>query len=563
MITIESIRLVDYKNRKAKKVLFKSGINLISSDKNSVGKSVIMKSIYHTLGAQAAFDSNFSTEDIIFEECFKYNEKCYKIIRKNDDFAIFEGENLKSYVKSGNIVKLSEFYKDNLGMSVFLRNRANQTELVPPAYLFIPYYLDQDRSWKEDQEPFTRQTMSQYLAFNKNELYLYHLGLYNAEYGELKAKIDLLQSELTVSKNEQKKMDSSLNELKAIFENKESFCVNEELESMMRNNSRTMNELFSKQNSLKQELYYFDLLKNKCIIKLREMDEAIKKLSNGLKIDEREVSCPNCGTNFTIDLHDEMVSMYSKLFIENEKTTIDQEIKSIDEKIMLLKKQIYDITDKIEKQNNEISKVNNNYEKYITRKSLSNVYEKLLVKMGKLSNTINSKEKELKEKEDLKSRIKQSTSNAKNSFIDYYSEYLIELGVTNFKINEIKAFKKLALSGSQYVRSTLALYFAFLKTKKEFNENGYLWPLLIDSPREGEQDRFNSEKILKFILDNVFDNYQTIVATVNVNDFLSEAELENINLIMLPDNVDSVMNEFEFEQEKEKNMSLVAFFERT
>lgn len=563
MITIDSIRLVDYKNKKAKKVEFKDGINLISSEKNSVGKSVIMKSIYHALGAQAVFDSNFKTDDIIFEECFRFNEKKYRIIRKNDDYAIFENDELKVFVKAGNIIKLAEFYKNSLNMSVFLRNRDNQTELVPPAYLFIPYYLDQDRSWKEDQEPFTKQTMSQYYAFNKNDLYLYHLGLYDDTYGELKSQIDSLKVEIVNAKSEQKKMDESLNEIKILFDNQGSFCVNEELESMMRTNSQIMSNLFNKQNTLKSELYSQDVLKNKCINKLREMDDVLQKITNGIKIDEREVVCPNCESTFTIDLHDEMVSIYNKLFIENEKTTINQEINAINEKIIHLKAQIDDVTNAIENENEKIAKINNDYENYVTRKSLSSVYEKLLTKMGELSSGILSKESDLREKEKIKNDIKQSTSEAKNDFINYYAEYLLDLGVTNFNMQEIRAFKKLSLSGSQYVRSTLALYFAFLKTKNTYNKEGYLWPLLIDSPREGEQDKFNSEKILKFILNNVFKNYQTIVATVNANDFLTSDDLSDINLIQLPNNVDSVMTEIEFEQEKEENLSLVAFFERS
>ena len=50
-LIFSSIYLVDLTNKEAKKVYFESGKNLITSSHNHLGKSVIMKSLYYTLGA--------------------------------------------------------------------------------------------------------------------------------------------------------------------------------------------------------------------------------------------------------------------------------------------------------------------------------------------------------------------------------------------------------------------------------------------------------------------------------------------------------------------------------
>lgn len=55
-LTINSLFIFEYKNKLAKRVDFKRGINVVTSSKengNDVGKSVLLKSIYHTLGADS------------------------------------------------------------------------------------------------------------------------------------------------------------------------------------------------------------------------------------------------------------------------------------------------------------------------------------------------------------------------------------------------------------------------------------------------------------------------------------------------------------------------------
>ena len=54
-LVFKSIILVDLSNKEAKKIEFASGKNMLTSDGNHYGKSVIMKSLYYTLGAEVYF----------------------------------------------------------------------------------------------------------------------------------------------------------------------------------------------------------------------------------------------------------------------------------------------------------------------------------------------------------------------------------------------------------------------------------------------------------------------------------------------------------------------------
>ena len=151
---------------------------------------------------------------------------------------------------------------------------------------------------------------------------------------------------------------------------------------------------------------------------------------------------------------------------------------------------------------------------------------------------------------------------AKKKFCEYYSDYLISLGVNLFSPKDIFAFKKLALSGSQYIRSSLAFYFSFLKVKTELNSNGYNFPLVIDSPREGEQDEYNSMNILEFVLGESVNNYQRIVASVNAKNYISPEKLKSINVIELTNEEGKVMSSDEYKENEMDILMSLAYFKR-
>ena len=69
VMKIKKLYLFNTKEMTAKYVEFSSGRNVITSSKidgNSVGKTTILKSIYHTLGADCSFDSNWPIKDIVY-----------------------------------------------------------------------------------------------------------------------------------------------------------------------------------------------------------------------------------------------------------------------------------------------------------------------------------------------------------------------------------------------------------------------------------------------------------------------------------------------------------------
>lgn len=558
----KQLRISDLVNRCSKTIEFAEHDNLITSDKNSMGKSVLLKSLYHSLGADAAFDKNFPEENVLFSLKFVYDKNNYIFLRYKGSFAILKNDKLIDFVNAGKRTDLSDFFKNEFGISVYLRNRKNTTEIAPPAYLFIPYYLDQDRSRKDEQEPFSKNSMGQYEPMSRNDLYLYHLGVYTSGYGKIKSDIDNLSKKINNEKEELNKLDEEYNKAKKIFDNTFVVSNTAELESIYRTKSKEVNELMAEQNMVMQNLFALDKKRTSCLIQIKENEKIIEKIEKRKNTNSLIVQCPNCKEEFDVQLKNDIVNIYSVVVIKKENESLkleaDQLLNQIAEeknKVNILSKQIQN---SIEASNSDRS----DYEKFVTRKALSSLLDKQLREIEEGYSSIENDKQSLSAKKLLLSKMSEEKNNATNLFCELYGKYLLSLGILNFNQNDIKAFKKLALSGSQYVRSTLALYCAFIKTKERYNPNSFCFPIVIDSPREGEQDEYNSSKILETILNINIGNTQRIVASVNAKNYLSKETLANVNIINLKGDECHIMSKEEYYTSQNEIEESLSYFVR-
>lgn len=299
----KKIRISDVENKCSKAIEFSECDNLITSENNSMGKSVLMKSLYHTLGADSAFDKNFYEDNVLFTLDFAYGENEYRILRFKDAFSVTKNNMLINFINAKCRPDLSLFFKNEFGISVYLRNRKNTTEIAPPAYLFIPYYLDQDRSWKEEQEPFSKNTMGQYEPISRNDLYFYHLGIYTSEYGNIKSDIDSLRKEIDNQESELTKLDLEYSKVKKIFDNELIITDSKELESIYRSKSNEINDLMHKQNQLTQQLFELDQRRTGCLLQIKSNKKIIDKIKQNRNPNSLVVQCPNCNEEFDVQLN--------------------------------------------------------------------------------------------------------------------------------------------------------------------------------------------------------------------------------------------------------------------
>ena len=147
-------------------------------------------------------------------------------------------------------------------------------------------------------------------------------------------------------------------------------------------------------------------------------------------------------------------------------------------------------------------------------------------------------------------------SKHKKEILEFYKarmkEHLNSLNVGVLSEDDYKSLEKQIKSnalGSDLPRSLLAQYFAFLHTMQKFN-SFVLCPMLIDSPFQQEQDPTNKTAIMDFILSKRLKDQQLIVATISIEEFQDNEDLEDFATYELGNKL-SLLSTEQFEDVKE------------
>lgn len=126
-VYFDELFIINENTKKAKTQKFKKGINMIvSSDENGngnyAGKSTLLKSIFHCLGADALFDNSQGWESdckYVYILKFEIDNKKYTILRHDNNFFVYDDNKL--IFRCNERIKLSEFYLELFNFGVLLK----------------------------------------------------------------------------------------------------------------------------------------------------------------------------------------------------------------------------------------------------------------------------------------------------------------------------------------------------------------------------------------------------------------------------------------------------------
>lgn len=120
---------------------FTEGLNIISSDDNNKGKTIVIQSIMYAMGNEPTFPTTFDYRKYYYYIEFKENNKIYKVCRYGESYALIDGNTLMlfdgvSEVKrywTKHIFKLPEIIKNQL------------IRIVDPVLFFQLFFVGQDK----------------------------------------------------------------------------------------------------------------------------------------------------------------------------------------------------------------------------------------------------------------------------------------------------------------------------------------------------------------------------------------------------------------------------------
>ena len=513
----KNILIADVQKKTARFVSFEKGLNVITSSENHVGKSSVIKSLYYTLGAEVGFDDRWDKSSKITAVTIDVDGIEYQVVRFIRRFAIFKGAELillSDSVTHQLAPKLAEIF----GFSVYLAEKRGDKRVVqaPPAFTFMPYYIDQDNGWSELYGSFKR--MEQFSKPERAKSLYFHLGIYTKDTIRLQAKKDSLKGEKAELQDKEQQLIITINALSKELNNiipaddekeleKHLQKPKEEIEVLVREIGQKRNCIQRLQTSLEQHESQLCIIKQ---FQKMEVPESLNKKTLHI--------CPNCGYELDNDLYKLVRNNYNRSNSEYLYAQIEFIVNNIRTELISQEQQYINLMAKLKDKERIYDESQDAYDVYLRHRGLKETLRKYQTELGKnridqdiIDNEIKEITKELKKLPGIK-EIEQSYSN-------YVKRNIIALGAwtQEYDVN-IKLLNAINAQGSLMPKIILSQYNGLFQTMEEIKNPVIRFPFVVDSPRNMETSVNSSKEILNMIAKITYLP-QVIVATVDYDTF--------------------------------------------
>lgn len=530
-MVIESLYIVDFKDKTATSYDFIDGTNLIVSNGNKKGKSSLLKSIYYTLGFDIRqFPSGWNISNKVFQLKVKFQDGITHTITRQSEIYKVDADDTPLNAK-----EYSEWLQTLLGIDMKLPN--NQTKKLHSVYstaLLLPFYIDQDDSWDGVLYRRVSDTLGQYNDVPKG-IFEYALSISDIEVQKLQNQINQYSEYIKVCNsiidNLGKVLDNYKEETSEVPEAQE--IDRDKLDIEIKNYLRLVNEYGEVALDFK-----IKLVKKREDLDLQRQD--FDELNHILEMNEKrhkyiETECKYCNSKLTQE------QSLTRLGLNNNKFEIIVLRDKVAKKIEKLEQEVKEIQFKQSEVEDKIDKLNSRIQK---SKELLTIDEYIkarakTVAVSEIENTVNKekatrlehdvKKKELqKEKRKLEKEKESLKEEIKTSFDDVKNRIRITLGLTDSNDLNFLEFKKIDGSGMDKNIKYLGCYLIYFALIEKYGI--YRLPFCMDSfiKNEISADTANTlfQAIEKYFLSIKRQSFFSIV-TDNVQ-FLECTEGYNI-----------------------------------
>ena len=517
----DSILIADIVEKTAHFHKFEKGFNVVTSQDNHVGKSSLLKSLYFAMGAEVDFDNVWNKNTKLYVVEFYIDEIKFSVARWQKAFALFRETELILTTKSVSR-DLARKFEKIFSFAVYMANKkTNKIELAPPAFTFMPYYIDQDRGWSGLYESFSN--IDQYKKSDRIKSLYYHLGIYTRSTVELMAKRDTLKDKIEQLKAEEEKSRFTIESLYAEIQNLLPADSIEELERnliipkerislLVSRIGETRNKIQSLETALYQHEHQLEVI------------QEYRKIKDGVSVreDRDKINiCPKCGYSFDEEIYSIVRSNYN---LQNEDymyKQIEQIISSITSELEKYKESYVSLMDELKQQEQAYDEKQDSYEVYLRQRGLQDSVRHFTEQLGE--NVYEQEEygREIKEI-DKELRKLPNKKEVEENYIENVRLNIIKLDAWNSAYEgNIKLLKPIKAQGTLENKIILAQMIGLFQTMQYFRTNTILFPFVVDSPRAKEASHTSSKDILKLIFEMDYLP-QVILATVDYSDFENE-----------------------------------------
>jgi hypothetical protein len=512
----QSLLMLSLKERAGRRVSFDPTCTLVRGT-NNTGKSSLLKTLYHTFGAiPAAVHPKWRDAEVRSVVHFSVDGRPYIMLKNGDHFSVFDGNRTRLLRAKSVTKELAPFFAELFDFRLQLQSRKEQSQATP-AFLFLPFYVDQDAGWFKNWSSFNG--LGQFSNWRR-DVAEYHMGVRPNAFYEAKSGLLRIRDELKKLEERRGILNRVLTDLRAEL-SRVSFTI--DVDAYRREIERLLvvcNQLQKRQEDLKRDLTR--LYNNRAVFEaqLAITTATAKELKRDYRyaVDELrdEVECPTCGT-----FHDNS-------FVERFAVAVDES---------RCRELEADLRTDLANNETLISKVNEGYSGTTAeleeakqllsvrqgdvtlqqlienegRKEARTIVEKELAvaneEIGLANSSIFRLQQRMEMYEDQERRFRIRTQ-----YVNRMRRFVQDLGVINLPEKQYNRLDcSIRETGSGVPRGLLAYYYAVLQTINE-NESATFCPIVLDSPRQQDQDDENWLRMLRLLTDEQPKGSQLILS---------------------------------------------------
>jgi hypothetical protein len=533
--------LLSNSQKAANQFKFSKTLNLITAQDNSVGKSTLLKLLFWGFGCEPEFDTTWKAQDSKTIIEFEISSIIYKVKRYKNQISLKISNN--PYTEYSKItgeysIKLAEI----LNFKALLPNQHTKSlETPPPAYYFLPFYIDQKRSWAKAWDNF--DSLGQYSDW-KSTIIKYHVGLLTQEHFEIeseKAEIKLAQKGIEI---EVEKINTALDVVEGfipqslntvtdtILLDKITESIKIDLLELQKKQELLLNEI-SLNSSEKTHLTQQKIITQTI---LSEIDLDYKfSVEN---IEDDIIECPLCGT-----IHEN--SVVNRASILTDKSQAENQLQILNNDIEKVNRKITKCDNDLNEARKQIDYINSKYLIEDDQKnviSFNQIIESIAGKSirDSVNNSKSIKIVEIKEKEDDVKKLnkeqkdlvtKEMIDDRNETFISLLTKYIKILDAETVNLSEINSpldYNKIVKEGgaAESVRAILGYYLTIYTMVRKYG-NEVKSTLVIDTPNQQEQSHKNYDKIINLLVSE-FTDEQIIMSAMENEHIKPFAEKANV-----------------------------------
>ncbi|WP_370409238.1 AAA family ATPase [Tenacibaculum dicentrarchi] len=549
---ILEILLLSQKERKAKKVEFDRHRTLIYG-KNHTGKSSLMKSIYWAFGAEPLFNTKFKNANVSVLVKFELNDEKFQILRDGKRFSIYDTNSNLLGIFNSVTKELGPFLSNLFNFKPLFQTQKSGFITPPPAYLILPFYVDQDESWSKSWSSFrSLQQVKDY----RNQCINYHSGIRPNKYYETKKELDIYLKVIEETDKEQKLTGKILDDVKSKLSQTQ-FNINindfkEEITQLL----TELEKIKKKEEILKSDLLDLYHLKASYDTQINIVKQAILESHKDLQFASdklpKVIGCPTCGAEYENSFSERFEIAQDEQKSKDLLIELNKEAKEINDKIIFE-------TDRLSTTSTEALRIDKILEEKKGDLKLKDVIESsgknqiksiFTERYSKLEKTL---VENIIEKEKLEKKLKELDSRKRRKeIVDFYkttmTSFLKKLDIHSLTEDEYKSITtkiEIKETGSSRPRALIAYYFTFFHLMKKYSSSTY-FPLIVDSPNQQDQDVENIDKIMTFIQGNQPKETQLILGlaeTYGVDFKCKTITLTEKHSLLQKDEYDNVYEE--------------------